>query len=451
MTTTNPKPPYLEALKLAWPASIAAAVTPLLGAIDVWALAQSDHPLEIAAVSLGAIIFSMVYWTFGFIRMSVAGLTAQAIGADDETEARAALIRGGTIGLTIGALLVTFMIPIGNLAMHLLAIDSDASGNTLTTARQYFDIRILGAPFALATYAGLGWLTARGRTDFLMIVSVGMTLLNIALDYWFVVELERGASGVAFGTLIAEIAGFLGCAGFVLFILARHGGVKNAWDYQRFFDPKKLGKTISVNRDIFIRTALLAFSFAWFTQRSGAFGDITLAANQVLMQMFLFTGLALDGTAIAAETLVGRAIGSKDSRLGYRKFRAAIIATSIPAFIAALAFMVAYLLFGEAIISLLTPEGLLRETAIKYLPWIIISPMMVLVAFQLDGIFIGATKSKEMRDGMIMSTVVFILASLWLAPRYDNHGLWLAFTFYFILRGVTLIYPARRWKSWFEI
>ena len=391
----------------------------------------------------------MVYWTFGFIRMSVAGLTAQAVGAEDEEEARAALVRGSAIGLIIGTCLVVLMVPLGNLAMTLLAVDSDASATTLNTARQYFDIRIIGAPFALATYAGLGWLTARGRTDFLMVVSVGMTVINIALDYWFVVELGRGADGVALGTLLAEISGFVACAGFVFLTLMNTGGVKTNWDRQRFFDPAKLGKTISVNRDIFIRTALLAFSFAWFTQRSGAFGDITLAANQVLMQMFLFTGLALDGTAIAAETLVGRAIGSKDAHRGLQRFNAAVIATSIPALIAALGFMAVYALFGDAIIALLTPPGSLRDTAGDYLPWIIISPVMVLVAFQLDGIFIGATKSKEMRDGMIVSTVLFIPLSLWLAPKYGNHGLWLAFTLYFLLRGVTLAYPARSWKKWF--
>lgn len=442
------KAPYREALRLAWPASVAASVTPLLGAIDVWALGQSARPLEIAAVGLGSIIFSMVYWTFGFIRMSVAGLTAQAIGANDEAEARAALARGSIIGITIGLILVIFMIPLGNLAVTLLSLESAASDTTMDAARTYFDIRILGAPLALGTYAALGWLTARGRTDFLMIISVGMTILNIILDYWFVVGLNRGADGVALGTLIAECSGFIGGVICVAYILKKNGGLKIHWNISALIEPTKLKRTLSVNRDIFIRTALLAFSFAWFTQRGGSFGDVTLAANQVLLQMFLFTGLALDGTAIAAETLIGRAMGNTDKHKGRALFDAAILATSIPALIAALAFVILYASAGKDIIALLTPPGDIRNAAITYLPWVTLSPLMVLIAFQLDGIFIGATRSREMRDGMIISTAIFIPASLLLAAQLQNHGLWLAFSFYFLLRGATLGYYMRDYKNW---
>ncbi|MEZ5893197.1 MAG: MATE family efflux transporter [Parvularculaceae bacterium] len=157
---------YREILRLAWPASVAASVTPLLGAVDVWALAHSDRPLDIAAVGLGSVIFSLAYWTFGFIRMSVAGLTAQASGAEDETEARAALVRGGAIGAAVGLLLVLLQAPIGAMSQQLLGAGSAASAETLGNARVYFDIRIWGAPFALASYAAFGWMTARGRTDF---------------------------------------------------------------------------------------------------------------------------------------------------------------------------------------------------------------------------------------------------------------------------------------------
>ena len=219
---------YSNILRLAWPASVAAAVTPLLGAVDVWALARSDRPLDIAAVGLASVIFSLAYWSFGFIRMSVAGLTAQADGADDEPEARASLLRGAAIGGVVGLILVLLQWPIGDLSFRLLALDSEASAETMAAGREYFSIRIWGAPFALASYAGFGWLTARGRTDYLMAASILITAINIVLDYWFVVDLGWGAAGVAAGTLIAEIGGFFITGVFILLVLRDHGGMSEA-------------------------------------------------------------------------------------------------------------------------------------------------------------------------------------------------------------------------------
>ncbi len=430
--------PYRRIFALAWPASVAASVTPLLGAVDVWALARSDRPLDIAAIGLASVIFSLAYWSFGFIRMSVAGLTAQAAGAEDESEARAALIRGAAIGGGIGLILVGLQFPIGAAAFKTLAIGTDVSAETFNAARDYYKIRIWGAPFALASYAAFGWLTARERTDYLMIISVFITGLNIVLDYWFVLGLGWGAAGVAAGTLIAEVAGFFACLVFVAMVLARNGGLGAHWKRAEFFALKKLRRTLSINLDIFIRTVLLAFSFAWFIQRSGAFGDVALAANQTLLQLFLFTGLALDGTAIAAETLVGQAMGARDPARGLARFSSAIRRTFIMATLAALAFVVFYWLAGNALIALLTPEGAIREATKTYMPWVIISPLIVVVGFQLDGIFIGATRAREMRNSMVITAPIFIAASLWLASTYGNHGLWAAFSLYFLLRAVTL-------------
>lgn len=429
---------YSRILRLAWPASVAASVTPLLGAVDVWALGQSDRPLDIAAVGLGSIIFSLAYWTFGFIRMSVAGLAAQAAGAVDEFETRAALARGGAIGGGIGLVLVLFQIPIGVLSFQLLSLGSDVTQETLASGVQYFDIRIWGAPFALASYAAFGWLTALGRTDYLMIVSLFMTGLNIILNIWFVLGLGWGAAGVAAGTLIAEVAGFFVALGFVLLMLRKAGGVKTHWRVRDLWQAKALKRTLSVNRDIFIRTFLLAFCFSWFIQRSGAFGDGALAANQLLLQLFLFTGLALDGTAIAAETLVGQAMGARDRVKGLLRYRSAVRRSFILALGASLIFAVFYGATGETLINMLVRDDAIAETANIYMPWVIISPLIVVVGFQLDGVFIGATRAREMRDSMIVSTVLFIPASLYLADAYGNHGLWAAFSLYFILRAVTL-------------
>jgi len=331
----------------------------------------------------------------------------------------------------------------------LLAIGSQASAETLNTGLHYFDIRIWGAPFALASYAAFGWLTARGRTDYLMAVSLFITGLNIILDYWFVIGLGWGAAGVAAGTLIAEIAGFFACLVFVGLVLHDHGGVKVHWRIHEFWAIDRIKRTISINRDIFIRTLLLAFCFAWFVQRSGAFGDVTLAANQTLLQLFLFTGLALDGTAIAAETLVGQAMGARDALRGAAQYHAAVRRTFILSIIAAAFFTLFYWAAGDFLIDLLTPEGVLQQTTKRFMPWIIISPLIVVIGFQLDGIFIGATRAKEMRDSMMASTLVFIPASLMLAERFGNHGLWAAFSIYFLLRAATLTLYMPRLKTVF--
>ena len=436
--STSAEISYREILRLAWPASVAASVTPLLGAVDVWALAQSTRPLDIAAVGLGSFIFSLAYWTFGFIRMSVAGLTAQADGAEDEAETRTALVRGAVIGAGIGIALVLLQYPLGEISFRLLGTGSAASTETLAHGKLYFDIRIWGAPFALASYAAFGWLTARGRTDFLMAVSIFMTVLNIGLDYWFVVGLGWGAAGVAFGTLFAEIAGFFAAVFFVILVMRSHGGVMTNWRINEFWQLDRLKKTISINFDIFIRTLLLAFCFAWFMQRGGAFGDATLAANQTLLQLFLFTGLALDGTAIAAETLVGQAMGARDRVSAKARYLMAVRKTFILATGAALAFVLFYGIAGGALIELLTPEGPIRTATLAYLPWVIVSPLVVVIGFQLDGIFIGATRAREMRDSMILSALFFLPASLWFATNWGNHGLWAAFSIYFLIRAASL-------------
>ncbi|MBL4620343.1 MAG: hypothetical protein JKX88_09645, partial [Marinicaulis sp.] len=276
------------------------------------------------------------------------------------------------------------------------------------------------------------------------------TGLNVILDYWFVIGLGWGAAGVAAGTLIAEIAGFFACLIFIGLVLKDNGGITNHWRSKEFWDPARLSRTISVNRDIFIRTVLLAFSFAWFVQRGGAFGDVTLAANQVLLQLFLFTGLALDGTAIAAETLVGRSLGMRDRARGLARYQSAVKRTFIIAISASLLFSFIYWLGGDWLIALLTPEGAIRNATQHYMPWVVISPMMVVIGFQLDGIFIGATRASEMRNSMIVSTLVFIPASVLLAGRFENHGLWIAFSLYFLIRGATLAFYLPRIRKSFE-
>ncbi|MEK7265669.1 MAG: MATE family efflux transporter, partial [Pseudomonadota bacterium] len=358
--------------------------------------------------------------------------------AGRESETRAALARGVLIGVAIGVALVVLQRPLAGLTFPLLGAGSEASEATLAAARLYFDIRIWGAPFALGTYALLGWLSARGRTDYLMVTSLFITVLNGAFDWHFVLNLGLGAKGVAFGTLIAECAGFVVAAIFAARIMATHGGLSAAWKLRELVEPSMIRRTLSVNRDIFLRTLILAFAYAFFVQRGGAFGDVTLAANQTLMQLFFFTGLALDGTAIAAETMVGRAVGAEDKARGLIDYRRAVFATFIVAMGSAAAFSLFYAAGGGVLLSVLSPDGPIKAEAARYLPWVVASPLVVAAGFQLDGIFIGATRAREMRDAMVITALIFFPTTIILARFFGNHGLWAAFTLYFIMRGVTL-------------
>ncbi|MEO1150255.1 MAG: MATE family efflux transporter [Pseudomonadota bacterium] len=446
--TPLPDPTYGLILKLAWPAAVAASVTPLLAIVDVWALGQSDRPLDIAAVGLAATIFSLVYWTFGFIRMSVAGLTAQAAGAEDFREVRLGFLRALALGGVIGLAMVLLQGPLGAIAFKMLAVGSAATETTFAAARRYFEIRIWGAPFALATYACFGWLTARGRTDYLMITAIIMTLMNIILDIYFVLALKQGAGGIALGTLIAEVTGFFLSLTLVWRVSVKDPEGRETLSWQGFASRTAMVRMLSVNRDIFFRTFLLAFSFAWFVQRGSIFGDVTLAANQVLLQLFLLSGLALDGTAIAAETLVGQTLGSKEKGGGgegpLARFRLILRRSFILATLAALTFVAVYLAFGDAIVRMLVPETTVLSEARQYWEWIIISPLIVMVCFQLDGIFVGATHAREMRNSMILAAALFIPLSLWLPSSLGNHGLWLSFSLYFLARaaGLWIALPA---------
>jgi len=425
---------YGRVLSLAAPASVAAALTPLLGVADAWALGRSDRPLDVGAVGLAAAIFSLLYWSFGFLRMGTAGLTAQAVGRGDEAEARAVLARAGLGAVAIGALLVLLQWPIGAAAFALMGAGAETSAETMGAAREYFGVRVWSAPAALLSYAVFGWLMARGRTGLVMAAGGIATLLNVGLDYWFAVEMGLGAAGVAWGTLIAETVGAALAIGAAALDLNRVGGLAAHWRGLDLRAPKAVATMLALNRDIFLRTVVLAFCFAWFGQRGATLGDVPLAANQVLLQLMLAAGLALDGAAIAAETLAGAAIGGGDRA----RYRTAVARTSQVAAAAAGGFMLIYVFAGGAIVDGLTTDPAIRAAAREYLPWVIASPVVVATCFQLDGIFVGAARARDMRDTMYVSAAFFLPVSIVATSRFGAHGLWAAYMAFFLVRAVTL-------------
>ncbi len=419
--------------RLAGPIILSNVSVPLLGIVDTAVMGHLDHAYYIGAVAVGAMIFSYVYWGFGFLRMGTTGLVAQAYGADDVNEIRALLGRSMFLAGVLAAAVIALQWPLITGAMMFI----EASAEVEALATTYFEIRIWAAPAALANYAVLGWLLGLQRAKSALMLQVFMNGLNIVLDIWFVLGLGWGVEGVALATAISEYA----AAALGLALAFRGlGQLGGAWRDVSLLDPDKLKHLLAVNTDIFIRTLCLVSAFAYFTSQGAAMGDVLLAANAVLMNFQLFMGYALDGFAFAAEALVGAAVGARDrSRLS-----AAVRTSTLWAGLFALMYGLVYWFAGTAIIAAITDIEEVREAAGTYLWWAVLSPLISVWSFQLDGIFIGATRTRAMRNGMIVSLGIF-LASVWvLVPLYGNHGLWLAFYLFMIARAVTLAvrYPA---------
>jgi MATE family, multidrug efflux pump len=419
---------HRSVLAIAAPTMVSNLSTPLLGVVDTGVIGQIPDASLIGAVALGALVFSFVFWAFGFLRMGTTGLTAQAFGADDAHEVRASLGRALLIAAVVGVCLILAQWPIRELAFSLL----DGTDRVERFARQYFDIRIYAAPATLANYALLGWFIGMGKARIALVLQLVLNISNMLLDAWFVLGLDMGVRGVAAGTVIAEYL----AAAVGIVIAARHLRVLGGrWEKQRLFDPLRIARTVAVNRDIMIRSLSLIFVFAWFVAQGAKYGETVLAANAILMHFVSVSAYFLDGFAFAAEALVGKAVGAAN-RSGLSQ--ASRMTTWWAAGIALLAtlFLTA---FGTTLIDLLTVEPTVRLVAREFLPWASLAPLIGVWCFQLDGIFIGATRTPDMRNAMLLSALVFMLAWYALTP-YGNHGLWAALYVHYAARALTLLF-----------
>ncbi|SHF20016.1 multidrug resistance protein, MATE family [Litoreibacter ascidiaceicola] len=419
-------------LKIALPIVISNATVPILGAVDTGVVGQLGLAAPIGAVGIGAIILSGFYWLFGFLRMGTAGLTAQAHGAGQTGEVSAMLSRSLMIGIAAGLAIMVLQIPLFWGAFQL----SPASAEVESLARDYMGIRIFSAPAAIALFGITGWLIALERTRAVLVMQLWMNGLNIALDLVFVLQLGWGVEGVAFATFIAEWTGL----GLGLW-LCRDAFQTPAWkDWPRVFDRTRLTRMASVNTDIMLRSILLEAAFISFLFFGADFGDVTLAANQILLQFLHITAYALDGFAFAAEALVGQALGARNRpRLRRSAYLTSFWGVIVTAFLA-----VSFALFGAPIIDIMTTAPEVQAEARGYLIYMIIAPVVGVAAYMLDGIFIGATRTRDMRNMMAISFVVYCAALAILMPAFGNHGLWLSLLVLFVARAVTLSlrYPA---------
>lgn len=417
---------HRRVVAIAGPIVLSNATVPILGAVDTGVVGQLGGAAPIGAVGIGAIILVSIYWVFGFLRMGTSGLVAQARGAGDQGEVAAHLSRALLVGGGAGIALILLQLPIFAAAFAL----APASGEVERLARAYMGIRIWGAPATISLYAVTGWLIAQERTRGVLVLQLWMNGLNVLLDLWFVLGLGWGVEGVAIATLIAEWTGLaLGLW------LCRPGFAGGYWrDRARVFDRVRLSRMVAVNGDIMLRSIALQASFTSFMFLSARFGDVTLAGNQVLMQFLEITAYALDGFAFAAESLVGQAIGARS----VPSVRRASILTSEWGVGGAAALGLAFWVFGPAIIDLMATDPAVRQEARHYLPWLAIAPLVGIASWMFDGIFIGATRTAEMRNTMLMSAAVYLVAVLTLPGIFGNHGLWAALMILNATRGLTM-------------
>ncbi len=423
---------HRRVLNIAIPIVISNATVPILGAVDTGVVGQMGLAAPIGAVGIGAIILSALYWVFGFLRMGTVGLTAQAAGHGDDREVAALLTRGLLIGGLAGLALVLLQIPLFWASFQV----SPASAEVEGLARAYMKIRIWSAPAAIAIYAITGWLIAQERTRAVLVIQVWMNGLNILLDLWFVLGLNWGVEGVAFATFLAEWTG----AALGLWF-CRAAFAVPAWrDWGQVFDRPRWINMMKVNGDILIRSLLLQAIFVSFLFLGSGLGDVKLAANQVLLQFLMITAYALDGFAFAAEALVGRAMGARQRDI----LRRGALLTSGWGLLSCAAMTVAFACGGGALIDLMATSPDVREEARIYLPYMVAAPLIGCASWMLDGIFIGATRSRDMRNMMALSFVIYCACVALLVPWLGNHGLWISLLVSFIARGITLglRYPA---------
>ncbi len=433
---------HREVWALAWPLMLSSITVPLLGLVDTAVIGHLPDGQHLAAVAIGAMIFSILYWAFGFLRMGTTGMTAQAFGEEDGTKNRRLLAQSLVMGSVIGLFILVLQTPIIELALQLM----DAAPEVTAEARQYAQWRILGAPAVLCNYALLGWFVGNQNTRIPLLLLLVTNLSNMLLDIIAVYGLGMFADGIAAATVIAE---YLSLAlGLYLSrrILRRTSGQLERQRLWRWADYYQL---IVLNRYLFVRTLAILFALAFFTAQGAQQSTVILSANAVLLNFLLIISNGLDGFAHACEALAGRFTGARDRDGFYRANMAALQW----ALVAAAGFTLVFWLGGSLIIQLLTSIEPVQQAALSYLPWIWLLPVCGVWSFLLDGIFIGTTQVKAMQHTMLLSVFGVYLPVWYLSQPLGNHGLWLAFIALFLARGLSgaLVYGwLCRHNRWFS-
>lgn len=414
-------------LSIAVPMTLAYLTTPLLGLVDTAVVGQLGDAALLGGLAAGAIVFDVIFTTFNFLRAGTTGLVAQALGRGDAAEEQAVFWRAFAIALVAGVMLA-LTAPLAALAGRSFM----AAGPEVSAAMElYVSIRLLGAPLTLINYAVLGYVLGRGEAALGLALQLLLNGVNIALSVALGLWAGWGVAGVAWGTVGGELVAVL----VGMPVMLRRFRAGPPLPRARLLDTAAFRAMLSLNRDIMIRSFSLLAAFALFTRQGAQMGTVILAANAVLMNVFMVGSYFLDGFATAAEQLAGRAVGARYAPA----FRKAVRLTSVWGFALALATTAIFLLFGQSVLGLMTTAAEVRAAALTFLPWAAFTAVSGVLAFQMDGVFIGATWSSNMRNIMLLSLLAFVAAMVVLSDRFGNHGLWAALHLFLLVRGVGLL------------
>lgn len=441
ITDWRHRPTHRRVWALAAPMILSNISVPLVALVDSMVIGHLPHAHQLGAVAVGASLYTFLAWAMGFLRMGTTGFAAQAAGRNDGAALRQILLQGLLLALGLAMVLGTVGIPLSHLALEWM--QPSAELNQLT--REFFHTRLFGLPAALATYALVGWFLGTQNARAPLAILLTTNLVNIALNLWFVLGLDWGVAGSARASVIAEWTGaLLGLALTQKALRAYPGHI--AWAALKVWQSWRA--LLAVNRDIFIRSLALQSVFFMITVQGARLGDATVAANALLLNGLLLTAHALDGLAHAVEALCGHAIGAHDRQA----LRRSLVVACGWSLIASLGFVLLFTFAGHLFIAMQTDIPSVRTTADIYLPYLAVLPLIAVWSYLLDGLFIGATRAREMRNGMLL-TVLMMLPVAWALQGLGNHGLWITFLLFMILRSLTLGVLAlwlRRDDGWFN-
>lgn len=415
-------------LHLAIPNIISNLSVPLLTSVDTALMGRMESEVYIGAIALGGLIFNFIYWSFGFLRMGSTGLTAQAYGEQNDAKLMQILGRALVFGFASGLILLLFQQPISAIGFRLI----NGSAGVETLAREYFSVRIWAAPATLCLYGLMGWFFGMQNAIVPMLLTILINIVNIAANLVFVYYFDMKATGVAMGTVIAQYVGFV--VALVIFI-RKHGHLLVHFKRKAIFEVQAFKEFLRLNGDIFIRTFLLVFSFAFFENQSAIQGDLTLAVNSVLLQFTAWISYGIDGFAYASESLVGRYTGAKDQS----NLRKAVNLSFFWAYVLACGYSIIFYCFDESLLVLFTNQSHVIAFAKLHTEWIVLYPLIATAAFIWDGIFVGLTASKAMRNTMAVATVAYLLfyyAADFTLNTMSNYWLWLTFSSFIAFRGI---------------
>ena len=412
---------------MAVPSIVTNITVPLLGMVDVAIVGHIGQASYIAAIALATMVFNLIYWNFGFLRMGTSGLAAQAYGANDRAECLHVLVRGMAIAGAAAVLIIALQYPIALLCKRFI----QSTPRTIELMLTYFFIRIWAAPATLGLYALKGWFIGMQNAKAPMWIAILLNIVNIVCSLLFVFVFHAGIAGVAWGTVIAQYSGF---AMAVAIWLYRYGDMRGEINLRKSLNMGEMVRFFKINTDIFLRSLCLLAVFSFIPYISAAMGDEILAANTLLMQLFMLLSYIMDGFAYAGESLTGRYVGARDG-VALRDVVRRLLVWGLGL---ATLFTLLYALFGRGLLSILTNDKEVVDTAMQYMIWIVLVPFTGFAAFIFDGIYIGSTASKAMRDTMFVATAIFFVLYYVLHQIFENHGLWMAFIVFLILRGALM-------------